>query len=308
MSDTEQDELRLLRARAYGPDADIEQDAAALRRLHDLEAEARSVDDEWTSTAASSVAAQGAAHGPDTGAAREPGVASTDPGEDGNDHPVTEDDAAERAGDEHAAADPPPPMRRWGRSVLAFVRTRRGARVSIAVASALIVLIVAVVVLTVVQRVQTAPLLSGAAQVARLDVDDRFEVPDFYSGGRDEGVGLRGYEEFAGLRAMVSPQDFAYSPTGGQCIIVIQTRDLAAATDNSFPGRQWGGCGAGAFPATTQFVVTSDFSDETRDAFPEGMAVQFVYDPVSDEVVVFQAPPAAGQASSVQTVPGEESR
>ena len=34
---TQADELRMLRARAYGPDADIHDDAAALDRLRELE-------------------------------------------------------------------------------------------------------------------------------------------------------------------------------------------------------------------------------------------------------------------------------
>ncbi|WP_438353028.1 hypothetical protein [Microbacterium sp. CJ88] len=270
MTATELEELRVLRERAYGPDADIHDDADALQRLRQLEESARP-----------SVEATPSAPEPATTPDEAADTSST---EDATGVP-------EVAGEEDEASAPPVPARRLARAI-AFARSTRGGRILAGAAILVVVLVVAATALTVVQRVQTAPLAPNAEQVVRLGVDANFAAPKFLDGARPDGGQLLGYREYGGLRAVLIPHGgFWYGPGTGVCVVVMQAADVAASTDNSFPGSIWGGCAAGAFPATAQFVVTADASEEVRSMFPIGTALQFIYDNNTGEVVLFRLPP-----------------
>lgn len=180
------------------------------------------------------------------------------------------------------APDAAAPARRW--------RPRRST-VLIALA-AVLVLVAAGVVLTVVQRVQTDPLQVGATQVARLAPDPTFELPLGFAGSGEPRVG---YQEFAGLRTVISVGVPPLGPSEGAadsatCMTVYQPDYLEVRAD----GYAYSGtllltaCSAGAFPAEVTFTVTDQSPDGLRDTYPLGTAFQFVYDEADQEIVVFQ--------------------
>ncbi len=129
-----------------------------------------------------------------------------------------------------------------------------------------------------VQRVQSDPLQVGAEQVARLTVDPDYQIPRFFYSDR------QAFREFYGLRVVV---------TGGgtvdRCLNIYADADITDPSSSSFTGGALrGGCAAGSFPAMTQFRVDAlSLPDELRTAFATSQALQFVYDDVNNEVVVF---------------------
>lgn len=139
------------------------------------------------------------------------------------------------------------------------------------------------VALTLVQRVQTDPLRIGAEQVARLSPDPTFPLPAIFGDVDEDDFAV--YEEYRGLRTIVAKGAFA--PPGARCLFVLLASGLPQDGENNVVGASFSGCGAGEFPATTQFVIDESLGTELRSAFPEGTALQFVYDEANDEVVVF---------------------
>ncbi len=75
--------------------------------------------------------------------------------------------------------------------------------------------------------------------------------------------------------------------TRAECLVLMDTSSIPAPgdLDAAQVGFRYGGCGAGAFPATIEFVVTPDLPDDFRARFPVGSSVQFVRD--GDRVGVF---------------------
>jgi hypothetical protein len=144
-----------------------------------------------------------------------------------------------------------------------------------------------IVVTVVAQRVQTDPLIVGAEQVARLSLDSSFDIPGLFFGFDEQG-GARAFQEFHGIRPVVSDSRLFSGNEGDDCMTIFSSADLEKATGNSFSGFAMSGCGAGAFPAVTQFtLVAQNVPEELASAFPSSAALQFVYDSVHDEVVVF---------------------
>jgi hypothetical protein len=281
MGSTELEELRLLRERAYGPTADIHDDTAAMERLRELEDIARPA----APPPPTDVPVDRAAPAPDL-------RAQTGEGEEADRAPEGVDEAS--APSARARRRRPFPGR-----LTAYAKTRRGARVLLWAGTLLVTLAVALAAVTVVQRVSGAPLRPEAEQVARLASDDRFETPAFFGSRGPDGPAFRGYREFAGLRAIVALDGgYFFGPSADECMYVMQSDDLAAATGDGFPGQLWLGCAAGDFPATAQFVITADNTEEVRTEFPIGTALQFVYDSATDEVVVFRLAPETMTAAS----------
>lgn len=301
MGATEQDELRELRARAWGPAADIHDDPVALERLRTLEREEHAPDpsDPADLTHADAIASPDPER-PARGLGERVGDPPAESTADGGDAHTAASATESMTGEEDAPVRTAAATTRSRRSaLLAFARTRRGLRATLWSATLVVILIVALVTLAIVQRVQTAPLVPQAEQVARLAQDAGFTRPGFFGGRDADQPPLFGYEVIGGLRAMVAPIGDGFAGSSAtSCLYLFQASDLDDSSPDSINGRVWQGCSAGGFPATAQFIVTADNAEGVKQRFPEGTAVQFVYDPTTNEVVVFQLPPADVVAAS----------
>ena len=276
MDDQLIDELRMLRARAYGPDPDIHEDPSALSRLQDLERLARGPEVEElppeppvpTSSTMPAVP-QVAAPLPDLPQAQvepEPVLSAESADEDAADE-------AENPGEEPARP------RKWTKKRIAITWLA-----SLGVA----VLVTATVTGFVSRRIQADP-----REIAVLGVDPYSEWPSFFGNYTDDGErepglpdGGMAFQAFHGLAAFRMSQRM-YGSGGDQTCLTIVDSAKIDNDSSSYSGAYFGGCAAGAFPATAEVLVTKDLPDipeELLEAFPEGTALQFVLD--GDEVVV----------------------
>ena len=239
-------ELQALRARAYGPDADLDRDPAAVARLQELEDLERLARVE---------------------AAVRPPVT-----------PPTAPDAAPLVVDDDDVESGEPPARR---PVVRRARTLwlwAGSLAAVAaVASA-----ASIAATTFVPVARTA----GVAQVDTLRADPSADDSPVRSMGFDSS-GVSVYADFHGLTAYAGTTQVDSSGTRAECLILIDTSTIPASGDitASQIGYRYGGCGAGAFPATIEFVVTPDLPDAFRARFPVGSSLQFVRN--GDHVGVF---------------------
>ena len=251
MTFTDDSELDALRQRVYGPHAGAEPDAAAIRRLQQLEAARRPVVPEQT--------------------------ASPDPVE-----------TVEVAGDAwEPLVEPAEP---WGKRLVARLRRARPSTVLIAFGVLAFVTAIALA-LTLVQRVQADPLQTGAEQVARLGVDSAFPVPILFRGGTNGDGQLQGYQGIWGLRSVVTVGGIFGTGSDEPCLAVYSEADIKDPEINSIDGPLVGGCAVGGFPAVAQFASDLEgFPEELTEAFPDATGLQFVYDSVNNEVVVFASP------------------
>lgn len=179
--------------------------------------------------------------------------------------------------------EPPEPRTR---AVLRWLRGLRRSTVLILVAVTVFIVALAVT-LTLVQRVQTDPLQTGAQQVARLGVDPMFRVPVLFRGGANGEVAAQGFQQFQGLRPVVTESGFFGSGTDDPCLSVYPDAIIEDPDTESFSGPLIGGCAVGGFPAIAQFSSDLEgFPEELLEAYPES-GLQFVYDRVNNDVVVF---------------------
>jgi hypothetical protein len=277
VAEVNEDELFDLRRRAYGRNADIHEDPAALRRLQELEV---------------------GEHRDEV--APQPNVQSVNI----IDQDLVTEEEPQSSLDED---EPQPPPGERIRAVLGTmyrrIRQVRRSHALICIGVAVVAMSL-IVVMVVIQRVQVDPLQVGATQVARLSLDSSYETPAFFSGG-DEAV--LGFDRFHGLRTVVSETGF-FASGGGQndkCLSIFSEADMLDSSSNSFSGRVVGGCAAGTFPAIAQFSAAAEgFPKELRSAFPGPTALQFVYDAANNEVVVFAAP---ASVSIQETAPSDPS-
>lgn len=302
MSTSEQpvtgDELRLLRARAYGPDADILDDPEAMRRLRELEEQARLAGE------ASDPAASGAvASGSEAAGSAAAGSAAADPG-------AEDPRAIAPATSAGAAADPTANARREPEdAVHTGVAAARGTRSDDADTEAsrtqdgvspsdaaqgpaptpvpaggpwwrrTRTLWIASVVLAAVvaSAVTLAASTLSAGRVAVLAIDPDAEPPDGFFDQAGEGVV---FEEFFGLTAVLAQQVW----TRGEVLDCVFVRSAAGDAQMAT-----GGCAGGGFPPTAAMVVTPSFPRELRERFPDGTALQFVVE--GSEVHVYAKEP-----------------
>lgn len=269
------DELRALRERAYGPDADIHADPVALARLQELEATRR--------VAASPVSAPEPAPLEETGedaaalttsqagdvvagdaAGGGPYEASPAPAADGQDAPLAPGDGILSP---DAEPDDPAPARPWWR--------RRGA----VWAGSLVVALLLGVGLTLAVQAMTS------GKVATLAVDPDGEWPTQSFGDRPPGA-LQ-FDVFHGLTVFGLGQGYG----GGvdQVCLSVQSTPDGASTVGAW------GCGTVDFPATASLVVTANAPKELRDAFPVGTSLQFVLD--GEQVHVYAKAPGIRAAT-----------
>lgn len=269
MDDQLLDELRMLRARAYGPDSDIHDDPSAVSRLHDLEGLARGaeagVEDE-------AEAGRPAPEQPIDQAEPLATVVDAEPLTSGE--PPETDDL-----EEHPVAVPARPGK-WSKKRIVITWLA-----SLAIA----VLVTATVTGFVSRRIQADP-----REIAVLGVDAFAEWPGLFAsfsedGEREPGVAPEGalaFDTFYGLSAY-SLQEGVFAYGFDQACLAIMSTTLIDPQATSSGGPIFSSCAAGDFPATVEIVVrenTQEMPRELLEAFPEGTALQFVLD--GDEVVV----------------------
>ncbi|MBW9093760.1 hypothetical protein JNB62_08710 [Microbacterium jejuense] len=267
------DELDQLRARAYGPAADIHTDAAAQLRLRELEDLARGRDDEPDTRA------NGDSGGHLADAASmlvaAPPVAAP---------PVAAPPVAEIAEPERGKASPAAASTASDAVPASRGRLSRTVRL-LWPASILATAAVAAAVTYGLVAMTPVSVSSGAPQIATLTPQSSgVKVPAGWFGAGPssrtwEFYGLTLFETSAGM----------FGGTGNDCLMVVTTADLpeeGESTDNwSVSGISNGACGAGAFPATLEIAVDSSAPEELRAAFPDS-TLQFVKR--GDDIGVFQ--------------------
>lgn len=274
MDDDDLAELRMLRARAYGPSADIHGDVAALQRLSELEA-----------------VAHAPASGNEPASAGRPGPASPTAPAGHSDRPAPFEQAT---GPSHPG--PPPPLPPDLRPALlsepvvtlageeaaaSFTRPRVAPRrwqLSRGFAVLWLVSLVAVAAVAAgaaFAATWIAPVSraagAGAHQIATLDPDPDFAWP---AGVTDPGDAA-GFV-FHGVSILSGGAAFFGIPDGDTCLFAYTTDALG--DDGSVRGPTHRGCSAGAFPAAVQFRVDETMPDELRGVVGDGTALQFVFD------------------------------
>ncbi|WP_150958445.1 hypothetical protein [Microbacterium testaceum] len=242
MDDDVREELRLLRARAYGPGADIVDDPIAVARLSDLEERERQ---ERLPPAPRQVPAQ---------AASSSRVAAGT---------AADDDDEDDEGDGEGPRERPP--------LVGSKRRLWAWAISLAVVAALAS---AATALTVTFVPVTAA--AGAPQVDTLVPDPDSTVPPVF--GQRTGA-ERGYEDYYGIAAFTGRASTDATDNRNPCLYLLDADELSADGTRGFRGNfVYGGCGAGVFPATVQFVVADGMPDAFVRRFPIGTSVQFVFD------------------------------
>lgn len=148
--------------------------------------------------------------------------------------------------------------------------------------------ILAMTALTLVQRVQDDPLEAGAEQVARLSIDQSYDIPQFFENWAGER-GMAGFHEFYGLRPVVA-YETGNALAGGDredCLDVFSAADMQQDSEG-FSGLLVIGCSSGGFPAAIEFSTAApSVPEELISAFPDATAFQLVLDSDNSEVVVF---------------------
>jgi len=236
-------ELRRLRARAYGPGADIHDDELALRRLHELEDRARS----------------------------DPGTETNPPSED----PAVQSSAPDptpRSPRTEASSPEAPPAPTVAGAKKKWWPHLGPKRVAILWISSLVAvaLIVGAVTALTAPRTSTA---GGVRHVGTVYPDPAFVWPELLG----EQVGdAQGFTDFFGLTA-VAGNGFFGTEAAETCILLLATAQIEGDENFALSPSRFG-CGAGPFPATAEFVVQGELPPEMLERFPEGSALQFVLD------------------------------
>lgn len=262
------DELRELRARAYGPSPDIDQDPAALRRLHELEA-LRSGSAIAASGSGGAVAATvGDEPEPESVPASEPELElapGTGVGSEGDRRPAEPDTQSTTARRTLSARA----RRRWiglwwVLSVVASAALAAGATYA----------------LTSMAPVSVS---SGAEQIATLEPVPMGDLPSGWMGVGPSSVAY----EFFGFTLFESTMGMFGS--GTDCLTIVPTDQLpeedADPNNWSMSGQTYSSCSVGDFATTVEVPVDSSSPKELTDRYPIGSALQFALD--GDRVGVF---------------------
>lgn len=253
---TQADELRMLRARAYGPEADIHDDAAALDRLRELE-ERAFIADESVAPAVETA---------------EPTIVA-----------VETERGPEQASDEPDADEPEPASAErpsgWRRFVPA---TRRGWVTAAVACLAVAVVVTASITTVVVRKVQADP-----RTIATLRVDPSTELGQAFGGFSDSTVASVAYDDFFGLTPIVIP---GWGEAPGRCLVLTPTAGLDTVA-NGWSSVGGMNCEAGSFSSSVQFIVSDDYGvpSKFRDHFPDGTALRFELE--GSSVVVLDGTP-----------------
>lgn len=265
-------ELRALRARAYGPMADIDKDPVALRRLQQLEAMQHAATSGGGSTASP--------------AAVEPeGVRDPEPATAGWDRAFQVFDPTPSApsdGDSsapEATPDEPAPRRPlWPASFGSRVVWAAAIAASAAIASAITYGLVSVT---------PVAASAGAPQIATLEPLPGAAIPPGWMGAGPSSAVF----EFYGLTLVETVGGYGFGAGGTNCLLVIGSNQLPDPDDYdsssgwSLDGPMYSGCAVGVFPSTVEVPLDGTSPKELTTRFPSGKALQFVFD--GDSVGVF---------------------
>jgi hypothetical protein len=287
--DAAERELRELRARAYGRDADIAMDAAAVRRLQELES-ARSAPVAPVASAVPPSAPDAtsalplvpaAAIGARATGARSAGTRSTET--------RSSDEADVLRALERAVNDDADPQ---DAEVDAARRAEQVARRRTTwwAASVVGAAAVAAVVTFTLSSTPAVSASSGAPQVETLrltDASDRIPEGWFGADGESVAADFYGFTVFAVSNWGDARDADADEPT---CIGVVKTAEIPPVegfdpNDWGYGGDFYSACGIGVFPATVQLPIDGDAPEELTARYPSAEALQFVLD--DDRVGVF---------------------
>ncbi|WP_160150865.1 hypothetical protein [Microbacterium timonense] len=278
-TDRSDDELRALRARAYGPDADIHDDPVAMARLHELETLARertpapSVPPPQTPMDAD--APRAAADTPETGGVPAPAIpgrgevappapspAGGPPGSPAAD--VTPGRVDDSTPDDVRAPDDgiPDPSTEHGEHPTTRTPWWRR-RLPLLWACS----VVAGVLIGVGLTLGVQAMDAGGVAVLHEDPDGQWPDGLFGTPSGDHLV----FEDFYGLSVVAQSMPTGPNAAPIPCVLVFR-----GDGDNVSFGTS--GCGAGRFPAQASFVVDGGSPKALRDRFPEGTPMQFVLD------------------------------
>lgn len=260
-------ELRELRARAYGPHADIASDPVAQLRLQELE-----------SSRSSAVAAR---------ASRKP--VAEDRAAAAESHPRTDvDDApADPRVDDDAFWEGEDPLADGadGAEGAGFLTRWRGLlwAASVVASAAL-----AAAITYTLASIPTVSASADAPQIAALELTRTGAVPPGWFGAEEDVAAA----EFYGLTIYETPGWVSESgdrSSENRCLNILRTEDLPA-DDWDPEGISQGavmsaGCSIAAFPATVEMPIDGNTPDELIEKYPSGTALQFVLD--GDRVGVF---------------------
>lgn len=279
------DELRALRARAYGRDADL--DPAAAARLRELEAMRVRARADAADARGTTGPDPHETNDPDAGAraALLEALESLDPGaslalrnvegraDDGATDAGGTTDAADRsAGNDPDAAHPASRIRRR--------------HVALWIASLVATAVAASALTWGIAEITPVATSSGAPQIATLEpVGESGAYSQMFAGDEDSPMfEFFGLSLFSGAGWMGDPESSAV------CINALGTEGLPPT--EAIESGSWGlggpvyaGCGAGAFPASVTISLDSQVPDQLRAEFPDATAIQFVLD--GDRVGVF---------------------
>lgn len=271
------EELRELRARAYGPHADIATDPAAVRRLQELE---------------SSRSTASGRRRPGDHAAIADSAAGGEAAELRIVHPSADASSAsgdllDRLGDEST----------WEETVAPDAPSdepERPGRLTrwcapLWVASVVVAAALAAVITYAFASIPSVSSTAGAPQVATLELTRAGVIPPGWFGADNETASA----EFAGMTVFTNPgwySDSGQRSSESRCLNVVRSDQVPETADFtetswSFEGQMYSACGVGEFPASVALPFDAGISDELAERYPEGAALQFVLD--GDRVAVF---------------------
>lgn len=255
-------ELRALRERAYGPEADIHLDPVAQARLRELEAVPPIPD-----AASPAVATPRDEH--PTLPGEEPGEA-----EPRDEHPSPSSPAPPLAPQADMTDDPEP------RDDDAPARRGTLSRRTIWLWAASVAL-----ALFVGAGITAATSSLGGNHVAVLPEVDVTEWPTSMFGDPQDGA--RVFETFEGTRVLVVPN--AWGSPDSEIVCVFVVRDESEEGSEAANEILTTGCGGTAFAPTASFTVTERSPAALRDRFPVGTGVRVAVQ--GNEVHVFARTP-----------------
>ncbi|WP_337001978.1 hypothetical protein [Microbacterium sp. LB12] len=266
-------ELRALRARAYGPMADIEKDPAALRRLQQLEAMQHAAASGGGSTASPAVVEPEEVRDP------EPATAGWDRAFEVFDPAPSAPSDGDSSVPEATSDEPAPRRPLWPASFGSRVVWAAAIAASAAIASAITYGLVSVT---------PVAASAGAPQIATLEPLPGAAIPPGWMGAGPSSAVF----EFYGLTLVETSSGYSYGFGGGtNCFLVIATSavpdrdDYDSSSGWSIEGPVYSGCAVGVFPSTVEMPIDSNAPKELTTRFPSGGALQFVFD--GDSVGVF---------------------
>lgn len=264
MGQSTAEELRALRARAYGPDADIDRDPAARLRLAELEASAR----------AEMRGATGARPAPASGPAARHAADETsdDLADDAGDNPAGDAPDPARASDSAPApAAQPAPAEPAATAIRPLTRLFTAPGLGLLWVVSLVAAALVSSGVTLVISQQDPRLVTTLAAMPDAPWPEQFPGSNY--GGAEV------FEPFEGLTMVSMPWGVDGPRRDAMCLYMVGTTPLQPTMM----------CSVGSFPATTVIPVDRTAPEGLRARFALGTALQFVLQ--GDRVLVYALGP-----------------